>query len=79
MKAEGPKFTRDLSAALLDYAEYDDDGNPYLKTLLSYTSPGLIMHSGVRPPGPNTHGPNYTSQDVSPTRLNYVFPFTSIA
>lgn len=36
------------------------------------------MHSGNRPPGPNTHGPNHTSQDVSPTRLNYVFPFTSM-
>lgn len=78
-KAEGPKFTRNLSSNLLDYAEYDEDGKPYLKTLLSYTSPGLIMHSGRRPPGPNTHGPNGTSQDVSPNRLNYVFPFTSIA
>lgn len=36
------------------------------------------MHSGKRPPGPNTHGPNKTSQDVSPNRLNYVFPFASI-
>lgn len=36
MKAEGPKFTRDLSSALLDYAEYDGDGIPYLKTILSY-------------------------------------------
>ena len=78
-KAEGPKFTRNLSSNLLNYAEYDEDGKPYLKTLLSYTSPGLIMHSGRRPPGPNTHGPNGTSQDVSPNRLNYVFPFTSIA
>lgn len=36
MKAEGPKFTRNLSSNLLDYAEYDEDGKPYLKTLLSY-------------------------------------------
>ena len=35
-KAEGPKFTRNLSSNLLDYAEYDEDGKPYLKTILSY-------------------------------------------
>lgn len=78
MKAEGPKFTRELSSALLDYSEPDGDGIPYLRSIVSYQRTQTLMHSGNRPPGPNTHGKNNTAQDVSPLRLNYVYPFASM-